>query len=88
MEPELCPHCGVVSHPADTFIDAEGRTGARGTVTCMGFRPFQDAQGRKHKHDPNLYRMPMRCEAGHGWVRRWFMPCWCGWPRSAAKDDA
>jgi hypothetical protein len=37
---------------------------AYATMTLMGFRPFQDAQGRVHGHDPNQHRMAMRCEAG------------------------
>jgi hypothetical protein len=85
-EPGECPRCGAVGQPAHTSIDAQGRTVTYASMTLLGFRPLRDDQGREHRHDPNRRSMAMRCEAGHRWVRHWFVSCWCGWPRSAKES--
>jgi len=87
MEPVVCPHCGAEGQPADSFINAEGRTVAYGRMTLLHSYPFRDAHGREHHHDPNRRSMDMRCEAGHRWVKRWHVPCWCGWPHSVKEGS-
>jgi hypothetical protein len=87
MGPMSCPHCGVVGQPAETYTDSEGQEIALASSTLIGFDPFRDDQGREHRHNPNWFRMQMRCAAGHVWVRQWLTPCWCGWPQSSEEGE-
>ena len=87
MEPVICPKCGKEGQPADTFTDAEGQTFAYARMTLLLVRPFLDAEGRRHHHDPNRRSMNMRCEAGHKWVRHYYVSCWCGWPQFENKGS-
>ena len=87
MELGKCPHCEAAGEPANTSIDSEGHVVVLASSTAMGFFPFQDAQGRTHRHNPNQLRLPMSCEGGHSWVRRWYEPCWCGWPQSSEEGN-
>jgi hypothetical protein len=32
-----------------------------------------------HVHDMNTKARLFECSAGHRWIIRWKMACWCGW---------
>jgi hypothetical protein len=44
-------------------------------VWCIGWWPYEDADGAKHRHDPNRRRSVFVCANGHAWERTWFIPC-------------
>ena len=49
------------------------------TVTCMGWQPYYDEDGRHHSHDPNTHQTQYSCSNAHKWAEDSSPACWCGW---------
>lgn len=79
-EPPLpCPACATRRKQSDVH-------GGGSTKTMLSWRPYQDAEGRHHNHDPNATTTANRCSEGHHWWATTYDACWCGWQTDRAPE--
>lgn len=60
--------------------------GGAGRMTCVGFTPYYDEDGKHHFHNPNVFTTGYHCSKGHSWVEKTRSSCWCGWPEKKNED--
>ena len=63
-----CPKCVEEGEKSQVY---PGLT----SVTCMGYQPYYDEEGKFHRHDPNWHSSSFRCSRGHEWTRSWKAGC-------------
>ncbi len=54
-----CPKCLEENTTSRIYMEMGG------TVTCMGWMPYYDEEGRHHNHDPNSSTTGGTCSNGH-----------------------
>ena len=57
------------------------------TTTLLFCPPYYDEDGKYHNHDSNTTTTQYKCSNGHEWVENTRGSCWCGWGKTASKEE-